>query len=90
MVETKGVEPFTQCLQGIVAATVHAPPCFQNGSGGRHPRAEPAGGFTLEPDSSGLPAGLLDQRFERWVSLLDRTQSALQRAYHRRLRLESL
>jgi hypothetical protein len=37
-----------------------------------------------------LPAGLLDQRFERWVSLLDRTQSALQRAYHRRLRLESL
>jgi hypothetical protein len=39
---------------------------------------------------SPIHRALLDQRFERWVSLLDRTQSALQRAYHRRLRLKSL
>jgi hypothetical protein len=38
----------------------------------------------LEPDSSGLPEGLLDQRFERWVSA-GVNNSALQRAYRRAL-----
>jgi len=38
-----------------------------------------------KPDSSGLPEGLLDQRFERWVGLRASTRSALQRAYHRHL-----
>src|SRR6266850_2949508 len=37
----------------------------------------------LEPDSSGLPEGLLDQRFERWASTGVKNRSALQRAYHR-------
>ncbi len=36
----------------------------------------------LQPDSSGLPEGLLDQRFERRVSALGNHRSALQRAYH--------
>jgi hypothetical protein len=36
----------------------------------------------MQPDSSGLPEGLLDQRFERWVSALGNHRGALQHAYY--------
>ena len=46
------------------------------------------GGLTplsYEPSSDGFPAGFIDQRFERWVSVGTKIISALQRAYNQPL-----